>query len=220
MTDSSNGIRILIADEHPVVRFGIRQLLEDDPLLRVVAEAGTPEEVEAALSASNPDIILLDPCSTRFNGDDFLRRLASVAANASVIIFTAHAEREQVVSALKSGARSYLLKQTDLQTLRQDIKSACTGTAVLSPGAASTLVEHIHNEDSVQDSKANNLLSAREIQVLGNLALGMSNRAIAESLSICEATVKFHVHAILEKLEASNRTEAVMLAVERGLVHL
>lgn len=210
---------MLIADEQPIVRFGIRQLLQDDPVLQVVAEAGTPEEVELALSEYAPDVILLDPCSALFKGGEYLRRLSGLAANTNVIIFTAHAEREQVVTALKLGVRSYLLKQTDIQTLLRDIKLACTGTAVLSPTAASTLVEHIHNEESIQSNKASDILSVREVQVLDNLALGMSNRAIAETLSICEATVKFHVHAILEKLHASNRTEAVMLAVERGIVH-
>lgn len=220
MTAAGGGIRVLIADEQPVVRLGLRHLLSGDPAFQVVGEVESLAQLERALINSRPDVVLVEPGPADGGGLELLRRICNRAPAFRVIVYTSHADQVRIVTALELGVAGYLLKEGQTDTLLHDIRRVHAGDAVLSPAVASALVEHIQKQATVQQQDVTQLLTNRELEVLGHLAHGMSNRAIATTLCVCEATVKFHVHAILEKLEASNRTEAVMTAIERGLVRI
>lgn len=220
MTDTRSKIRILTVDEQPVVRLGLRHLLNADPALHVVGELSNLAELEGTLVNSRPDVVLVDPGADDLGGMEILRCICERTPKFKIIIYSAYADHARIITALELGVSGYLLKQGDVGTLAHDIQRVCAGDSVLSPAVASMLVVHIQQQAAVQKEDVSKLLTNRELEVLGHLAHGMSNRAIAASLCVCEATVKFHVHAILEKLHASNRTEAVMTAIERGMVQL
>lgn len=218
MSALKNVIRVLIADEHPVVRFGLKHLIKDDPALVLVGETGDLAELERTVHETRPDIVLVDPDSENPHSMEILRCICD--AKIKVVIYTAKVDQVQIMDCLELGVCGYLLKQSSMQTLLQDIRSANEGNSVLSPAVASAVVEHIRNHSHEQEADKGSELTGREIQVLNSLVAGMSNRAIADKLHICEATVKFHVHAILEKLQAGNRTEAVKIAIQNKLVKL
>jgi NarL family two-component system response regulator LiaR len=220
MFDSKGAIRVLIFDEQPVVRFGLRRLLNDDPALTVVGEAGHMRDLQTLFDEVRPNVLLGDP-GDDLDGLQLLRSICGKFAGCSVIIYTARPGRAQMImSALDFGVRGYLLKEADLDELLHNIHMACEGTTVLAPAVAHKLLEHLRQQDRSPEYDTGRSLSERELEVLKCLAQGKSNAATAESLYICEATVKFHVHAILEKLDVRNRTQAVMKAVQRGLIHL
>ena len=220
MLNSTNVIRVLIADEQPVARFGLSHLLSGDPTLDVVGEVDNHADLERSLHETRPDVVLVDPYSDAMNRIEILRFIRSRSPNVIIIVYTAHAYWVQIVTALELGVGGYLLKHDSMDSLLHDIRRAYAGNAVLSPDITSTLVEHIHQQADSLEKDTVRSLTGREIEVLVCLADGMSNRAIAEKLSICEATVKFHLHAIFEKLHVSNRTKAVMIAIEQDLVQL
>lgn len=220
MLDSSGAIRVLIYDEQPVVRFGLRRLFDHDPALEVVGETDHVGELERLFDQTQPNVLLLDP------GDDpdvleSLRNLNRRLANCIIIIYTTGAgQANMIMTALEFSVRGYLLKEAGLDELLRDIHTVCEGTAVLAPAVANALVEHFYHEARPPEQNTGRPLSGREIEVLECLAKGKSNLAIADLLYVSESTVKFHVHSILEKLSASNRTEAVLKAVMRGYIHL
>jgi DNA-binding NarL/FixJ family response regulator len=216
MSALKNVIRVLIADEQPVVRFGLRNLFKDDPALVLVGEIADLTDLERSVHETQPDIVLVDPGSDNPQGMEILRRICGTQT--IVVIYTSRADQAQIMTYLELGVCGYLLKQSSMQTLLQDIRSANEGNSVLSPAVASAVVEHIRNHSHEQEADKGSELTGREIQVLNSLVAGMSNRAIADKLHISEATVKFHVHAILEKLQAGNRTEAVKIAIQHKLV--
>jgi two-component system NarL family response regulator len=220
MLHSKVAIRVLIYDIHPVVRFGLRHLLNDDPAITVVGDAGDMEEFDRLLDQTRPDVLLVDPGGEESKGPDVLRRMCGRPAHCRVIIYTTGVDRSRIIAALELGVSGYLLKENCLEGLLDNIHTVHEGNAVLDPSVTNTLVGHLNKQTQPKEQPEDRLLSGREYEVLRCLARGMSNRVIANSLYVCEATVKFHVRAILEKLNAGNRTEAVMLAVQRGLVHL
>jgi len=220
MTDSNSAIRVLIFDKHAVARFGLCRLLNSDPALKVVGEAGDMEELERLCNEVHPHVLLGDP------GDevDGLKSLLAICAKLSdcrVIVYTTRADRPQMImTALDQGVSGYLLKEGDLDELLHDIHIVCEGTAVLAPAVADKVMEYLRQQDHSAERAAGRLLSERELEVLGYLVQGNSNLAIAKSLCICAATVKFHVHSILKKLNAGTRTEAVSKAVQAGFINM
>jgi len=220
MPDSRVAIRILIFDEQPVVRLGLRSLLDNDPTLKVVGETGQMGELERLVDQTQPNVLVVDPG----NDPDGLESLCTLCRRLEkciVIIYTTRADQARMImAALKLGVSGFLLKEADLDELVHDIHTVCEGNAVLAPAVANALVEHFYHEARPPKQNTSPSLSGREIEVLQCLAKGKSNLAIAELLYVCESTVKFHVHSILEKLSASNRTEAVLNAVKRGYIHL
>ena len=219
---SKGAMRVLIVDEQPVVRFGLRQLLKQDPILQVVGEVGgDEEELQRVVEETRPDVVLIDPGSDDLKALESLRRICGKVPNCRIIVYTTRADRAKViVTALELGVSGYLLKETHLEELLQDIRKVYGGAAVLAPAIADKLVEHFNQAAHPSHRGTKRSLTDRELEVLTYLAQGKSNRAIAKSMYVCEATVKFHVHSILEKLHAGNRTEAVTIAAHRGIVDL
>ena len=211
-------IRILVVDDHPVVRDGLVAMLSTQPDFQVVAEAANGQEAVDKAASYQPDIILLDLEMPGMDGVEALKEIHSRYPGFRAIVFTAFDTDERIVSALQSGAQGYLLKGVPRDELFRAIRVVHEGGSLLQPLVASKLLQHMSApEETKQEAE---LLTEREMEVLELLAEGKTNKQIAEELVISERTVKFHVSSILNKLGASNRTEAVALAAQRGLVEI
>ena len=210
-------IRVLIADDHPVVRDGLVAVLGTQPDFVVVGEASSGSEmIEQALRLT-PDVILLDLEMPGIDGVQALRELRVRQPDARVLAFTAFDTDERIVGAIRAGALGYLLKGAPRDELFNAIRVVSRGGSLLQPVVQSRLMDHLREE---RDRTPVEALTLREEQVLRLMAEGKTNKEIAAALSITERTVKFHVGAIFGKLGATNRTEAVRLAAQRGLVEL
>ncbi|WP_406333508.1 response regulator [Streptomyces sp. NBC_00203] len=209
-------LRVLIADDHAVVRAGLRALLEGEPDLDVVAEAHSGEEAVRLTAQLTPDVALMD---LRFagpgdgiDGVEATRRLAAQAPRVAVVILTSYAGRADVVRALEAGARGYVLKAGPPEELFRAVRTAAAGSMGLAPEIVGELVGQVVSP--------RHDLSDREIEVVRLMAEGRSNRAIAEALFLSEATIKTHLVRVYRKLKVDNRAAAVAEAVRRGVLEL
>lgn len=213
----STPIRILVADDHPVVRDGLVAILSTQPDFEVVGEAGTgPEAVERAL-ALQPDVMLLDLEMPEVDGVEVLRRLSQANPAVRVIVFTAFDTDERILGAVQAGAQGYLLKGAPRKELFDAVRVVRAGGSLLQPVVASKLLRQVSHQRQASEVEP---LTPRELEVLRLLAQGLQNKEIAAELVISERTVKFHVSSIMGKLGAGNRTETVALAAQQGLIEL
>lgn len=208
-------IRILVADDHPVVRDGLVAILSTQPDFVVVGQAASGQEVMAQVAALKPDLVLLDLEMPGLDGVETLKALQTANLPVRVIVFTAFDTDERIWSAVRAGAQGYLLKGAPREELFNAVRVVYSGGSLLQPVVASKL---LHQVSRLQAGPV--ALTARELEVLRLLAQGRQNKEIAAALTISQRTVKFHVSAIMTKLGADNRTEAVALAAQRGLVQL
>ena len=206
----TKSIRLLVADDHALLRQGIASLIGLEPDLELVAEAATGREAVAQFQAHRPDITLLDLQMPEMSGLDALSAIRSEFPQARIIVLTTYAGDVQVMRALQAGARGYLLKGRVHKELLEAIRAVHAGHKRLSPEVAAALAEHAGEEE----------LSARELDVLRLIAAGNANKEIAAQLSVTEETVKSHVTSILSKLAANDRTHAVTLALQRGIIEI
>ncbi|MFH0172686.1 response regulator [Streptomyces cacaoi] len=208
-------LRLLVADDHAVVRAGLRALLEGEPDLEVAAEAGSGEDAVRLAARLAPDLVLMD---LRFgsgggiDGIEAVRRLAAEAPGVPVVMLTSYSGRADVVRALEAGARGYVLKAGPPEELFRAVRGAAAGAL----GLASEVVGELVARSPAPERE----LSGREVEVVRLLAEGLGNRAIAEALFLSEATVKTHLVRVYRKLGADNRASAVSEAVRRGLLDL
>jgi two-component system, NarL family, response regulator LiaR len=207
-------IRVLIADDHPVVRQGLRTYLELQADIVIAGEACGGIEAAAEAKRLAPDVVLLDMVMPDGDGLEALRRIGSGPGTPRVIVLTSFAEDGRVVEAMRAGAAGYLLKDAQPAELLAAIRAAHAGGAPLHPDAAAQLVGELRRPAAVAGPD----LTARERDVLELLARGMPNKAIALRLSLSEKTVKAHVSAILRKLDVTDRTQAALRAVRERLV--
>lgn len=212
----SEQICILIVDDHPVVRDGLVTILGTQPDFVVVGEAGDGRDALQKAHDLHPDVILLDLEMPGMDGVETLRQLKAQNAQTRVIVFTAFDSDERIVTAVQAGAQGYLLKGAPRQELFHAVRVVHSGGSLLQPIVASKLMQRVNQEPEPPLES----LTARELEVLQAMAAGLQNKEIAAKLIISERTVKFHVSAILGKLGAGNRTEAVALAAQRGLVEM
>ncbi len=210
-------IRVLIADDHPVVRDGLAAMLGTQADFDVVGTAATGREVVAQAQALQPDVVLLDLEMPELDGVEALRQLATRCPAVRALVFTAFDTDERIVGAVQAGARGYLLKGAPRDELFNAIRVVSQGGSLLQPIVASKLIQRISQPAAEPPADP---LTARELEVLKLLAQGKANKEIAAALHISERTVKFHVSAIFTRLGAGNRTEAVRFAMQRGLIVL
>lgn len=211
-------ISILIVDDHPIVRDGLVAILGTQPDLQVVGAAASGQEALALFGQLQPDVVLLDLEMPGMDGVELIRQLRQAQAEVRVVVFTAFDTDERILSALQAGAKGYLLKGAPRTELFEAIRVVHQGGSLLQPVVASRLLNQIATpgpeEAPVEE------LTQREQEVLQLLAQGKQNKEIAAELAITERTVKFHISSILGKLGAGNRTEAVRIALQEGLVEL
>ncbi len=213
---------MLIADDQALVRAGFRMILEAQPDIRVVAEASDGEAAIRLARRHMPDVVLMDVRMPGLDGLEATRRLLDgrSASSPRVIVLTTFDLDEYVYAALQSGASGFLLKDVSPEQLVAAVRTVSVGDALLAPAITRRLVERYARpaQTPAGDAAALDTLTAREREVFGLLARGMSNAEIADTLVVGEATVKSHVAAILAKLELRNRAQAVVLAYESGLI--
>ncbi|WP_043664403.1 response regulator [Streptomyces xylophagus] len=209
-------LRLLVADDHAVVRAGLRALLDGEPDIDVVAEAGSGEEAVSLAAQLTPDVTLMDlrfaGPGSGIDGVEAVRRLAARAPGVAVVMLTSYAGRADVVRALEAGARGYVLKAGPPEELFQAVRTAAAGSVGLAAEIVGELVGQV--VDPAQE------LTRREVEVVRLMAEGRSNRAIAEALFLSEATIKTHLVRIYRKFKVDNRAAAVSEAVRRGLLEL
>ncbi|MFL6201179.1 MAG: response regulator [Thermoanaerobaculia bacterium] len=201
-------IRILLADDHPVVRDGLAAMLATQPDFAVIGEAGNGAEALTEAARLHPDVVLMDLEMPELDGIEAIRRLRAADPSVQVVVLTAFDTDERIVGAIQAGAQGYLLKGAPRAEIFAAIRTVSAGGALIPPVIASKLLRQVR-EDA---------LTAREKEVLELVSAGLANGEIAGRLFISERTVKFHVSSILAKLGAKNRTQAVRVARERGLV--
>ncbi|MBO0778509.1 MAG: response regulator transcription factor [Ktedonobacteraceae bacterium] len=207
-------VRVLIADDHSVVREGLRMFLGRDPDIAIVGEAGDGEEAVRLAHQLHPDVILMDVLMPIMDGIAATAALRRELPETEVIALTSVLEGATVIDAVRAGAIGYLLKDTQAAELRSAIKAAAAGQVQLSPQASASLVRH------VQSPPPTEALTERETEVLRLLSQGLSNKEIAQHLQIVEDTVKVHVRHILSKLGVQSRTQAILCAMRLGLIKI
>lgn len=210
MTASGNPIRLLVVDDHPIVRGGIAALVATQSDLKLVAEASNAREAVQKFRTTRPDVTLLDIQMAGMDGIEALTAIRAEFPDARVIMLTTYGGDVPAMRALKGGAQAYLLKSSMQKELLDVIRDVHAGRKRIGQEVATELADHA----------ADNALSAREVEVLRLIAGGNSNKLIADRLSISEDTVKGHVKAILSKLGASDRTHAVTISLKRGIITL
>ena len=201
-------IRILIVDDHPVVRAGLTSMLGTQTELEVVGYAASGEEALAKLAQSSPDVILLDLRMHGMSGIETLTAARVAAPEARVIILTSFETDEDIYRSVRAGAQGYLLKDTSLKEMVEAIRAVHAGKRYIPRDIAVRLAERMMRTD----------LTPREVEILKMLSKGPTNKQIGHALGISENTVKNHVNSIIEKLEVSDRTEAATVAIQRGLI--
>jgi two-component system, NarL family, nitrate/nitrite response regulator NarL len=213
-------IRILLADDHPIVRDGVRRLLETEPDFRVVGQAADGREAVRLVSRCAPDILLLDLAMPRLPGLEVLRELSASDSPVRTILRTAAIEKEQIIEALQIGARGVVLKEAATELLFKSIRTVMAGQYWVGRAEVADLVQILRallaSSGKLQERSFG--LTRRELEILSTVVAGYSNKEIARQLSLSEDTVKHHLSHIFDKLGVSNRLELAMFAVNHRLV--
>jgi DNA-binding NarL/FixJ family response regulator len=208
MSDDAGPIRILVVDDHPVVRQGVAGLVGGQPDMSIIAQASNGREAIQQFRAHHPDVVLMDLQMPEMNGLDALMAIRDEAPEARIIVLTTYTGDAQVLRAIKAGARGYLLKSALHKELLEAIRAVHSGRKSLSAEVSFELAEHATDD----------ALTPAEVRVLRLIAQGNANKEIAEQLSLSEETVKGQVRNILSKLNAKDRTHAAMIGLKRGII--
>lgn len=211
----ADAIRVLIVDDHAVVRQGLRAFLQTQEDIEVVDEAMDGEEAVRCVEELVPDVVLMDLVMPNSDGIEATRRIRALSPSTRVIVITSFADDEKVFAAVKAGAGGYLLKDIQPQELGEAIRTVHRGEALLHPAVAAKLMQEFAETSRRSSPDA---LSGRELEVLRLIARGRSNKEIALDLGVAEKTVKTHVSNILQKLQLADRTQAALFALREHIV--
>jgi len=214
----SENIRVLVVDDHTVVRDGLIALLSAEPGMEIVGSGSDGIEAVKLAKELKPDVILLDLVMPRMDGVQAIQEIKLDNLDTRILVLTSFAENHQVFSAIKSGAIGYLMKDTSSEELIQAIRDTYHNKPALQPEIARKLMQDIQSQDAGIASE--DTLTVREIEILRQVALGKTNQAIADELVLSERTVRTHITNILAKLQLTNRTQAALYALREGIAHI
>ena len=217
--DTKNKLTVLIADDHPLVREALRQALDGEEDMEIVAEAADGEEAVKLASELRPDVAVMDIVMPKLNGIGATRRIKEIAPDIAILILTAYDDDEYVLGLLDAGAAGYLLKSARGRDLAGAIRAIKSGESVLHPKIIAKLLKRAMVAP-VEEHKESEILSERESEVLKLVAMGMSNKEIAEKLFLSERTIKAHLTNIFNKLNVASRSEAIVKGLQWRLVTL
>jgi DNA-binding NarL/FixJ family response regulator len=206
-------IRVVLADDHAVVRAGIRQILETSPDIKVVAEAGDGEQAIEVIGAAAPDVAVLDVRMPKASGIDVTRWIRENAPSTAVLVLSAYDDDPYVLAVLQAGANGYVLKNADAEDIIRAVRSVHAGKSAVDPEIARKVLGRVA---PAQSNAMQEELTAREREVLALVAKGSTNKAIGSALRISARTVQGHLSKVFDKLQAESRTEAVMRAISLG----
>jgi DNA-binding NarL/FixJ family response regulator len=210
-------VRILIADDHSVVRAGLRALLEQRDNFRVVAEASTGEEAITRAQEYRPDVAVLDIRMPGLSGIEACRRIVESVQGCRVVMLTSYAEDELLLAAIDAGASGYVLKRIGSEELIHAVERVSMGEGMLDPSMTATVFERVREANKAEDASAFSDLTQQELAVLSLVAEGLTNRQIAVKLFLGEGTVRNYVSSVLSKINVSNRAEAAIYAVKHNI---
>ncbi len=213
-------LRILLVDDHEVVRLGLKALLSRYPQFEVVAEATNADEALARAQQYKPDVIIMDIRLPGKSGIEATREITAVLPDVDVIMLTSYAEDELLFDAIRAGASGYLVKDCSTEEIASAVRMAASGETALSPQLAASMLDEVRKLDQPATADEERVITRREEEVLQLIANGCSTPEVAEQLFISQKTVKNHLASIYQKLDARDRTQAVLQAVRMGIVHL
>lgn len=211
-------IRVMITDDHSLIREGLKQLLEFDGSIEVVGEASNGIECLEKLNECNPEVLLLDINMPEKNGIEVLKQMKEENSPVKVLILTVHTEMDYLMKAVDIGVDGYILKDSESSELKKAIKAVRDGENYIQPSLIPSLNNHLLNRDTDNDKIS--LLTNRELEVLVQVANGMFNKEIALNLNISERTVKNHISNIFKKIDVSDRTQAAVFAIKNNIIKL
>lgn len=218
MMESTGKIKVLIVDDHQVVRQGLRTFLELQEDILVVGDAGDGQTAVEMVRQLNPNVVLMDLVMPILDGISAIRQVKSLGSNVKVIALTSFTEDDKVFPAIQAGASSYLLKDVSPDDLVEAIRAVYQGEARLHPDVARKLMEQVAHQNAPSHESHVENLTERELDVINQVAQGHSNQEIARLLVISEKTVKTHISNILSKLQLEDRTQLAIYAIKKGLV--
>ncbi len=208
--NDSKAISVMVVDDHPVVRAGLRAMIDAEPDLNVIAEAGSGEEAVARFAESRPDVTLMDLRMPKMSGPEAIAAIRKQFPDANIIVLTTFDGDQDVFRAVQAGARGYILKGTFRDAIMEAIRTVHAGQRLIGPEVAARMAERMMGPP----------LSAREVQVLELVAKGLSNKEIGTALFLAEDTIKNHLKRIYDKLGVGDRTEAAMVAIQRRIISI
>ena len=214
----SNNIKILIADDHPVVREGLTSMISREEGFEVVGEAKTGKEAVEKAGTLKPDVMLMDLRMPEMDGVEAIQAISASGSDIKFIILTTYSDDEYIFRGIEAGARAYLLKDAPREDLFKAIRAVYKGESLIQPVVASKVLDRF--AELSRQSQSPDMLSERELEVLKLMAKGSANKEIAAQLNITNSTVKTHITSIFQKLNASDRTEAVTQAIKKGIIRI
>ena len=217
---SSDKIRVIIADDHAVLREGTRELLQRESDLEVVGEAGDGVEAIELVRKTKPDVAIVDIAMPKLNGIEATKQIKAISPSTAVLILTGYEDDQYVFALLEAGAAGYLLKDVQIQEVIDAIRAVKAGESVLHPVVARKVLDHFVRTKNKANTSLPSFLTEREIDVLRCAAKGLGNREIAEELSLSVRTVQSHLRNVFSKLGVTSRIEAVLFGLKNGLLEL
>jgi two-component system, NarL family, response regulator DevR len=211
-------MRIMIVDDHQIVREGLKTILQDDPDFEVVAESGSAKGLAQLARRTHPDIGLLDARMPGVSGADACRQLTAANPDLAVLIVSSYSDDQLVEECIRAGARGYVIKDIERLSLKDSIRAVYGGGGAVSPAIAAKVLNRLRTKEELASTEPSSPLSHTQLEILRLIAAGFSNREIASRVHLSENTIKSHVQEIFRKLDVGNRVQAALKASEQGLL--